>query len=229
MKTSDYSISQKLLHWVSAVIILWSLLSGFYVAVFTVPASVKAWVGFFNVSLTTLYIPVFVLRVYCSFSHGLDFSIRRSLQEYMALLVHKAMYLVLAVVLVTGVLMMDRPINVFNLFSIAPFESDPAAIAWYTQVHVGSCALLLLMLVLHIGAVVLHERRGKRVMARMSFKVQSLETTRPQVRARGGNLASFNATSSAPSSNATIKAPIPFHPAKCQKNPPAVPAILDPA
>lgn len=177
MSVTEYSMSQKVLHWVSAVIIVWSLLSGFYVAVFTVPAAIKAWVGFFNVSLTTFYIPVFVLRVYCSFSHGLDFSTRRSLQEYMALFVHKAMYLVLAVVLATGVLMMDRPINVFNLFAISPFLSDPATIARYTQVHVLSCVGLLLMLVLHIGAVVLHEKRGKRVMARMSFKVRDLETT----------------------------------------------------
>lgn len=169
MNTSAYSTCQKLLHWVSAVIILWSLLSGFVVAMFTVPASVKAWVGFFNVSLTTLYIPVFVMRVYCSFGHGLDFSIKRSPQEYLALLVHKAMYLVLALVLATGVLMMDRPINVFNLFAITPLESDPATIAWYTRVHVLSCVVLLLMLVAHIGAVVLHEKRGKRVMARMSF------------------------------------------------------------
>ncbi|PIB64250.1 MULTISPECIES: cytochrome b/b6 domain-containing protein [unclassified Pseudomonas] len=170
MTTVSYSTRQKLLHWISAVVILWALLSGFFVAVFTVPAPVKAWVGFFNVSLTTLYIPVFALRVYCSFSHGLDFSIKRSPQEYIALLVHKAMYLVLAVVLATGVLMMDRPINIFNLVSIMPFDSDPARIAWYTRVHVLSCVGLLLMLVMHIGAVVLHERRGKRVMARMSFE-----------------------------------------------------------
>lgn len=170
MNASTYSTSQKLLHWVSAVIILWALLSGFFVAMFSVPTSVKAWVAFFNVSLTTLYIPVFALRVFCSFSHGLDFSIKRTVQEYMALLVHKAMYLVLAVVLATGVLMMDRPINIFNLFTLAPFESNPARIAMYTRVHVLSCVGLLLMLVMHIGAVVLHERRGKRVMARMSFE-----------------------------------------------------------
>lgn len=229
MRTAEYSMSQKVLHWVSAVIIVWSLLSGFYVAVFSVPAAIKAWVGFFNVSLTTLYIPVFVLRVYCSFSHGLDFSTQRSLQEYMALFVHKAMYLVLAVVLATGVLMMDRPINVFNLLAISPFVSDPATIASYTQVHVLSCVVLLLMLVLHIGAVVLHEKRGKRVMARMSFKVRDLETTVLQARASGGNFANFNATSNAPINSATMNAPIPLHPAKCQKNPPAVPATLDPA
>jgi len=223
MNTSAYSTSQKLLYWVSAVIIVWALLSGFFVAVFSVPASVKAWVAFFNVSLTTLYIPVFVLRVYCSFAHGLDFSIKRTPQEYMALLVHKAMYLVLALVLATGVLMMDRPINVFNLVSFGPFESDPARIALYTRTHVLSCVALLLMLVLHIGAVVMHERRGKRVLARMSFKVAA-----PQAEANGGSFASFNATSSAPTNSATMKAPMPFHPAKCQKNPPAVPAILDP-
>ena len=73
MNTADYSTCQKLLHWVSAVIIVWALLSGSVVAIFAVPASVKAWVFFFNVSLTTLYIPVFVVRVYCSFTHGLDF------------------------------------------------------------------------------------------------------------------------------------------------------------
>ncbi|MBD9458110.1 cytochrome b/b6 domain-containing protein [Pseudomonas sp. PDM05] len=180
MKTSPYSTIQKLLHWISAVIILWALLSGFVVAMFTVPAPVKAWVGFFNVSLTSLYIPVFVMRLYCSFGHGLDFSIRRTPQEYLALLVHKAMYLMLAVVLATGVLMMDRPINVFNLFTIAPFESDPAAIVWYTRVHVLSCVGLLLMLVAHIGAVVLHETRGKRVMARMSFDKTAAAVRRDQ-------------------------------------------------
>ena len=172
MNTADYSTCQKLLHWVSAVIIVWALLSGSVVAIFAVPASVKAWVFFFNVSLTTLYIPVFVVRVYCSFTHGLDFSVRRSPREYLALWVHKTMYVVLAMVLATGVLMMDRPINLFNLISIAPFHTDPASIAWYTRVHVLSCATLLLMLVMHIGAVIMHERRGKRVMARMSFRVK---------------------------------------------------------
>jgi cytochrome b561 len=225
MNTSAYSTGQKLLHWISAVIILWALLSGFFVAVFGVPASIKAWVAFINVSLTTAYIPIFVLRVFCSFSHGLDFSSKRTVQEYLALLVHKAMYLVLAVVLATGVLMMDRPINLFNLMSIAPFESDAARIALYTRVHVLSCVALLLMLVLHIGAVVMHERRGKRVMARMSFT----QPTEPQAEASGGNLASLNATSNAPVSKVRINAPMPFQPAKCQKNPPAVPAILEPA
>ncbi|MCP1466841.1 cytochrome b561 [Pseudomonas sp. S3E17] len=223
MNASAYSTSQKLLHWVSAVIIVWALLSGFFVAVFSVPASVKAWVAFFNVSLTTVYIPVFVLRVYCSFAHGLDFSVKRTLQEYLALLVHKAMYLVLAVVLATGVLMMDRPINIFNLLSIAPLDHDPARIALYTRVHVLSCVGLLLMLVLHIGAVVMHERRGKRVMARMLFKAPVVQGA-----VSGGNFASFNATSNAPINSATINAPMPFHPPKCQKNPPAVPAMLEP-
>jgi cytochrome b561 len=223
MNTSAYSTSQKLLHWVSAVIIVWALLSGFFVAVFSVPASVKAWVAFFNVSLTTVYIPVFVLRVYCSFAHGLDFSVKRTPQEYLALLVHKAMYLVLAVVLATGVLMMDRPINIFNLLSIAPLDHDPVRIALYTRVHVLSCVGLLLMLVLHIGAVVMHERRGKRVMARMLFKAPVAQGA-----VSGGNFVNFNATSNAPINSATINAPMPFHPPKCQKNPPAVPAMLEP-
>ncbi|TFY89848.1 cytochrome b/b6 domain-containing protein [Pseudomonas kairouanensis] len=165
-----YTPAQVVLHWVSAVVILWTLVSGFYVAVFDVVATTKEWVGFVNVSLTSLYIPVFILRVYYSFMHGFTtFNRRRSINEYMALFVHKAIYLVLGVVLVSGVLMMDRPINLFDVLAIAQPLTDPMAIEWFMRLHIQACIALLVLVAVHVGAVIKHEMCGRRVLKNMSF------------------------------------------------------------
>lgn len=170
MKSERYTFNQVVLHWVSAAVILWTLISGFYVAIFNVTAETKSWVGFINVSLTALYIPLFVLRIYCSFMHGFSsYGRKRSLNEYMALFVHKAIYLVLGVVLVTGVLMMDRPINVFNVLMIKQLLTDAATIVWFTQVHIQACVVLLVLVAVHVGAVIKHEACGNRVLKNMSF------------------------------------------------------------
>jgi len=171
MTHSSYSMGQIVLHWVSAVIILWTLLSGFYVGLFEVEAATKGWVGFVNVSLTALYIPVFILRIYYSFFHDFPrIGNKRSLAEYMALFVHKVIYLTVGVVLLTGVLMMDRPINVFDVLVIAQLETDPAALAWYMQVHIQACVVLLVLVGLHVGAVIKHELCGRRILKNMSFR-----------------------------------------------------------
>ncbi|MGY2260297.1 cytochrome b [Pseudomonas sp. SDO55104_S430] len=171
MSSSVYSPRQVVLHWLSAMVIIWTLLSGFYVAVVEVEPETKDWVAFLNVSLTSLYIPIFILRLYCSFLHDLSLPLRkRSLPEYTALCVHKAMYLVLAVVLLTGVLMMDRPINVFDiLFFEAPL-SDPSVTAWFMRVHIQSCVVLLILVAVHVGAVIKHELCGRRVLKNMSIQ-----------------------------------------------------------
>ena len=170
-KYVSYSLGQVMLHWLSAVVILWTLLSGVYVAIFEVGVVIRNWVGFVNVSLTVLYVPIFILRLYYSFLHGFSSPGRkRCIAEYSALLVHKAIYLTLGVVLLTGVLMMDRPINIFNVLLIAQLHTDPALIAWSTQVHVQACVMLLILVALHVGAVIKHEWYGHRVLKNMSFQ-----------------------------------------------------------
>ncbi|WP_343047954.1 cytochrome b/b6 domain-containing protein [Pseudomonas reactans] len=165
-----YSGSQVWLHWMSTVVILWALLSGFYMAVFDVAKNIKNGLAFFNISLTTLYIPFYIFRLYSSFFHGFSSGgKRRSLSDYMALLVHKSIYMVLGVVLVTGVLMMDRPINVFNFLRIAQPLADPVAIHGFTQVHIQACMVLLALVVLHVGAVIVHESCGRPVLKNMGL------------------------------------------------------------
>jgi cytochrome b561 len=172
MTVSGYSRQRVLLHWLSAAVILWTLLSGFLVAGFEVSAHIKESVAFFNVSLTTVFIPFYAWRLFLFFTHT-RFSGMRSLSlvERLALIAHASIYLLVGAVLLTGVLMMDRPIDVFGVIEIAQPLSDPRLIALFVTVHTWACVVLALLLVAHIGAVILHEACNHRVLRRMSLRL----------------------------------------------------------
>lgn len=170
MTTLGYSTQRVWLHWLSAVVIIWTLASGFYVACVEVQASVRGLVGFINVSLTALFIPLFVWRLFYFCAHACQSSVGAlSFMEKIAMCAHALIYLTVSVVLITGVLMMDRPINVFALLEIPQPLSDTALIAQFVTVHVWSCLILSLLVVLHVGAVIFHELCGHRVLRRMSL------------------------------------------------------------
>lgn len=172
MTVSGYSRQRVLLHWLSAAVILWTLLSGFLVAGFEVSAHIKESVAFFNVSLTTVFIPFYLWRLILFFTHA-RFSGMKSLSlvEVLALFAHALIYLFVGAVLVTGVLMMDRPIDVFGVIEIGQPLSDPQLIALFVTVHTWVCVVLSLLLVAHIGAVIVHEACNHRVLQRMSLRL----------------------------------------------------------
>ncbi|WP_236183648.1 cytochrome b [Pseudomonas protegens] len=172
MKNHSYSHLQKVLHWLSAVVILWALISGFYVALFEVSAASKEWLAFFNVSLTTVFIPLFIWRLYLALTtRSSPVGQPRSFAESLAAIAHRAIYLAVIIVLITGVLMMNRPITVFDLFFIPQPLQDPYVIGLFFTVHVVSCAVLGLLVALHVAAVVKHEVAGRRVLKRMIWSV----------------------------------------------------------
>ncbi|WP_339481011.1 MULTISPECIES: cytochrome b [unclassified Pseudomonas] len=165
----NYSRRRVLLHWVSAAIILWALVSGFYVAFNPVSASTEQWIGSLNVSLTTLFIPFFVWRA-CLFFGALEArGIASSFTQRLALAVHTLIYLVIGVVLVTGVLMMKSAISIFGLVRLPQPLADPAWIELANTIHALSCMVLSILVALHLCAVLWHEFSGHRVVRRMSF------------------------------------------------------------
>lgn len=169
MMPIHYSRRRVLLHWVSAAIILWALVSGFYLAFNPVSASTEQWVGSLNVSLTTLFIPLFVWRA-CLFFGALEArGTAPSFTQRLALAVHALIYLIIGIVLVTGVLMMKSAISVFGLVRIPQPLGDPALIELAHTLHTLSCAGLSVLVALHLCAVLWHEFSGRRVVRRMSF------------------------------------------------------------
>lgn len=170
MSVSGYSGQRVWLHWLSAAIIVWTLASGFYVATVEVPAQIRQWVAFINVSLTTVFIPFFAWRLWLFVVHVRSTNLNAiSLEKTLVSFVHTLIYLTVTVVLVTGVLMMDRPIDVFAVVEITQPLSDPALIGLFLKIHVWSCLLLALLILLHVGAVIVHELCGHRVLRRMSL------------------------------------------------------------
>ncbi|NJQ21822.1 cytochrome B [Pantoea sp. LS15] len=167
---SKYSWQQIILHWISAAIIIWATLSGFYVALFTVSPAIKDGIGFFNVSLTTVFIPIFILRVFFLFKHGKPVKKQQpTVSSHIAHAVHLLLYLNIAAVLISGVLMMERDINVFNILSIPKPFDDLKITQLFNSFHIFSCATLAGLVLLHIMAVVKHSLLGNRILRNMWF------------------------------------------------------------
>jgi cytochrome b561 len=167
MHNQKYSKQMVVLHWVSALVICWALVSGFYTGLLPVNPQIKEWVTFVNISMTTLFIPVFVLRLYVRQAHAKPAPVAGA--KRLAAWVHGLIYVSVGAVLITGTLMMDHPINVFNLISLPNLVDDPQWLSRYFAVHEAGCALLGLLVALHVGAVLKHELRGTRVLRRMLF------------------------------------------------------------
>lgn len=167
---SKYSKPRVFLHWLSAIVIIWATLSGFWVGLANPSQAIKNWVGFFNVSLTTLFIPFFVIRLFYAFlSAKPKDELLTKKEEKLAAIGHVALYAAITVVMVTGVLMMERPINVFNWFSIPQPLTIPQLTSLFNKIHVISCAVLGILVAGHILAVVKHHWQGKALLRRMSW------------------------------------------------------------
>ncbi|VVN16471.1 hypothetical protein PS645_04072 [Pseudomonas fluorescens] len=170
MKTSGYSTLRVWLHWLSAAVIIWTLVSGFSVASFELLARIKQSVAFINVSLTTVFIPFFVWRLFIFITHVRQTGVSAlGLMGKLVFLAHALIYFIVSIVLVTGAMMMDRPINVFGWISIPQPLSDPELIGSFVTLHIGACVVLSLLVVLHVGAVIVHEACGHRLLRRMSW------------------------------------------------------------
>ncbi|CFQ99416.1 MULTISPECIES: cytochrome b [Yersinia] len=167
---NKYSWQQIVLHWVSAAVIIWATVTGFYVALFDVTPTLKTLIGFINVSLTTVFIPLFIIRLYFYFTAEKPTEVNSTRStKIIAHVVHFIIYLNIAIVLITGVLMMERDINVFDLFSIPQPIHNLAVTSIFNTTHIISCTTLAALVLLHIAAVVKHELSGKRVLRRMSL------------------------------------------------------------
>ncbi|MDD0972837.1 cytochrome b [Pseudomonas fontis] len=167
---AHYSTPQKLLHWLSAVIIIWTLVSGFSLALVNWSPPVKLILADFNVALNTLFTPFFFLRIYYRWKHGVPASHQHDgLGAIAAAVVHGLLYWVTVAVLVTGLLMMDRDINLFGLLHISPVVTSLYWQGLLHTVHIGLCVTLLLLVVTHVGAVFMHALNGRSVMGRMKF------------------------------------------------------------
>lgn len=166
---AKYSSIARALHWISALVILWALASGMTMASGVLDPELRAAIADFNVAITTVFTPVFLFRMAHSFVmvRPGPLPVPRRMRRA-ARLGHAALYATTSVVLISGVLMMERPIDLFEFVALPRIPVSHAWAEAFSQLHRMSCMVLTLLLAIHVGAVVRHERAGVRVLKRMT-------------------------------------------------------------
>lgn len=157
------------LHWISACVILWAMLSGFYMALFEVDSTTKKTLSTFNVSLTFVYFPLFLWRLVHRITCTLPAQLEQLNQHQakLACAAHKFIYLLTTIVMCSGVLMMQHSFCVFGLFTVPPLLSNTSLLALFARLHVISNVLLLFLVSVHIVAVIKHQLAGRAILQRM--------------------------------------------------------------
>jgi cytochrome b561 len=159
----------RLLHWVSALIILWTTAAGLFIAFFDAGEIIEHAIADFNVSLTFVFIPIFIWRI----THRIRKYIEScddwiaDLEKKIAKVMHVTLYILIAIVLITGVLMMNRDYYVFNLFFVPQFIHDEDALQFFFSIHVYATRTLGACVLIHILALIKHEMSGDKVLERM--------------------------------------------------------------
>ena len=166
----NYSIVQKVLHGLSALTIIWLLMSGFYVGLIMKDSALKIFVGELNVSLSLLLVPLFLLRLCVSFGRGYGaLTDEKKLTPWLAFFVHTIMYVLVIIVLISGVLMMERPIIFFNVVTFPQPLISVDLTDFFGRIHTPACVMLAALITLHMAAVIKHQLAGQSVIKRMFF------------------------------------------------------------
>jgi cytochrome b561 len=163
-----YSKLARVLHWVSAVVIIWATITGIYMAVWAGPA-VKQLISFINISVTSLLAPVFAVRIAYALCSRKPAPLELPRRERIAARIgHFLLYAMTTIVLASGIVMMEQDIRIFNWLTIPQPLDDHRLTAIFAAIHRVSSSLLGLMIAGHIAAVIRHQHRGRPVLKRMS-------------------------------------------------------------
>lgn len=166
-KPKPYSRARVFLHWLSAVIILWASISGFGVALLPTGDGLRQWVEALNPQLSTLFIPFFAWRLWLHLTASEPTPPARNTQATLARLTHRTLYLLIAAVLVSGVLMMNHPVILLTLIPMPQLVHSTTVLAQLHSAHHLLCALLAALVMVHLLAVVKHLLTGRSVLYRM--------------------------------------------------------------
>ena len=167
--TQRFDITARYLHWISALVILWASISGLYIAFFELETQIKSQILSFNVSITTVFIPLFCWRIYHRIKQGVPtpHTSMSTLEVKFAHFGHTLLYVLVSVVLVSGLLMMDHDVTVFRLFTIPQLLQQQSGIHFFETIHLYTCRLLAALVMCHLAALIKHEMMGRRILKRM--------------------------------------------------------------
>ncbi len=168
MNIQRYSLIWRSLHWLSAVVILWAIASGFYLALFDVSDATHHWIADTNVATTLVFIPFFTLRMLIAWhSEKPETKNLSPQQQQLAHRGHQLIYLAVICVLISGVLMMERPMPFFGIAEFPALLEKGNLTQFFFWFHRCSNIALTLLVLAHLAAVVKHQLAGVPVLRKM--------------------------------------------------------------
>ena len=165
-----FSAIAKVLHWISAIVILWATISGLYLATFYVEDATKQQIAQINISVTFIFIPFFFIRILHRIKRGVPKYPQHLSKEVIstAKAMHIALYTLISVVLLSGLFMMKEDFTIFSLFQIHHLINDDTLQVFFEEIHAYSSRILAVCILLHILALIGHEAKGNRILDRMT-------------------------------------------------------------
>ncbi|WP_175872803.1 cytochrome b/b6 domain-containing protein [Burkholderia sp. BCC0397] len=164
-----YDRFSRALHWIFAVVILYTMVAGFSLHFITQP-DVWRFVSTLNMSLASSLIVLFPLRYVWSFFRRTppDIASIPSKQRSIAHLVHSLIYALVAFVLFSGFVMVPDGYWLFwAAYVNTPFSAGPVTEHWFVLHKIG-CYLLAFLVAAHAGAALKHHFVSKNgVLKRM--------------------------------------------------------------
>lgn len=164
-----YPPTRIFLHWLSAVVILWAMVSGFAILLLPRASLVREAIDIVNPGITTLFIPFFLVRawLYAGTKPARGWR-RHGGMDRFAVLGHAALYACTGWVLLSGLLMMPDGWRFLGMVSMPGLPKGSAARLLASHVHFWLDIALVLLVSGHVSTVVLHAARGRPVLYRMT-------------------------------------------------------------
>ncbi|ARL38883.1 cytochrome b [Burkholderia pseudomallei] len=155
--TQRYDLLSRMLHWVFAVLIIYTIIGGISLH-FIGNQSVWKFVSTLNMSLATCLIVLFPVRYVWSFFRREPDKVAsvNRIQLAAAHFIHSLIYMLIAFVLFSGFVMVPDGYHLFWILYIpTPFESGQLTDHWF-MLHKIGCYALAGLLALHICAALKH-------------------------------------------------------------------------
>jgi cytochrome b561 len=168
--TEKYPPIAVALHWLSALVIIWALISGLYVAFSCRHADMARGISSFNASITALMTPIFLCRAIYRLGYRAPPLKDLSLINIIVARSTQGLTYVFALTsFISGWLMMRQPIKVFQMVEIPHPLHDPQWLNFFRMLHSYSNFVLGGLVLLHVAGVVKHQIAGRRMVQRMSL------------------------------------------------------------
>jgi len=169
MKAKPYDLLARMLHFIMAIIIIYTLIAGFLSHL--VSRYVFDILSVLNMSFATLAVPIFIVRYIWSFFRSTP-ELPSSIpfwQRKIAKLCHSLLYLTILGVFMSGFLMIKEPYQFFWIFIIQNPVSNIIINAFFFKAHIFLCFTLSFMVLTHILAVIKHHFYYKNNVVELMF------------------------------------------------------------